>query len=105
MMQGRTEEPRSCIMCRSLLRQRADRDQLITELAQHIRNEVTRYRRMTAEDVIKLAGQISEPVHIWARPGKESAWVLVPVLPGNARGIEYGMVAWEFAGPVYPPAS
>lgn len=61
------------------------------------------YPRMTGADVIALSGQISEPVHVWARPNASAAWTLIPIPPGNARGIEYGMASWEFAGPVYPP--
>nr|WP_199065004.1 hypothetical protein [Chromobacterium sp. ASV5] len=63
----------------------------------------SRYSHITSADVIKLASQISEPVHVWARPNASAAWTLIPIPPGNARGIEYGMASWEFAGPVYPP--
>lgn len=59
--------------------------------------------RMTGDDVIKLAAQIFEPVHVWARPNPSATWTLIPIQPANSRGIEYGMRSWEFFGPICPP--
>ncbi|WP_440030086.1 hypothetical protein [Chromobacterium amazonense] len=66
--------------------------------------KLNRSRRMTGADVIALAGQISEPVHVWARPNDSAYWVLIQIQPGNSRGIEYGMRNWQFAGPIPPPS-
>ncbi|QEL55460.1 ead/Ea22-like family protein [Chromobacterium paludis] len=74
----------------------------ITEL---VRDVARSDRSMTADDVIELAAQIATPCHVWARPNTGANWVLIPIQPGNSRGIEYGMGTWQFAGPVIPPES
>lgn len=66
--------------------------------------ELAAPRGMTGDEVIALSNQITKQAHVWTRPGQGAEWVLVPVQPGNSRGIEYGMKSWEFFGPVTPPA-
>lgn len=60
-------------------------------------------RRMTGQEAIELAGQITQTCYLWGRPNATARWAMIQLQPWNARGIEYGMRAWEFVGPIYPP--
>ncbi|QIY81464.1 hypothetical protein [Chromobacterium violaceum] len=68
------------------------------------RGQSTGSRRMTGQEAIDLAGQITQTCYLWGRPNSATRWAMIQLQPWNARGIEYGMRSWEFVGPIYPPA-
>ncbi|MGD1826915.1 Ead/Ea22-like family protein [Chromobacterium violaceum] len=68
-----------------------------------LERDAARYRRMTGAEAIDLASQITETCYLWGRPCAGAKWALILLIPGNSRGIEYGMRSWEFAGPICPP--
>ncbi|MBP4048984.1 ead/Ea22-like family protein [Chromobacterium violaceum] len=68
-----------------------------------LERDAARYRRMTGAEAIELARQITGPRYLWGRPCAGASWALIHLYPDNARGIQYGMHSWEFAGPICPP--